>query len=187
VPTAFLVVDVQNDFCEHGSLPVMGGGDVARGISAWLRDHHDDYVTVIATRDYHVDPGAHFSDHPDYVDTWPPHCVAGTAGASFHPDLDVVLLDDVVTKGEFEAAYSGFEGLLRDGRPLVDVLRAGDVDAVEIAGIATDHCVVSTALDAVANGFDATVRLDLCAGVAEDTMLQALERMAAAGVRLVGA
>ncbi len=180
--TAFIVVDVQNDFCEGGALAVDGGGDVARGISDWLRDHRDGYATVIATRDYHIDPGEHFSDDPDFVDSWPPHCVHGTPGASFHPDLDVVLLDDVVTKGLHEPAYSGFEGALRDGRALAAVLKDRGVDRVVIGGLATDHCVRATAVDAAEAGFDTTVRLDLCVGVAPDTTEKALQQMADAGV-----
>jgi nicotinamidase/pyrazinamidase len=180
--TAFIVVDVQNDFCEGGSLAVEGGGEVAKRITDWLRNHKDDYTTVIATRDYHIDPGEHFSDDPDYVDSWPPHCVHGTAGASFHPELDVILLDDVATKGLHEPAYSGFEGTLRDGRGLAEVLRDRGIERVEVGGLATDHCVRATALDAAKEGFDTTVRLDLCAGVAPDTTEKALEAMAAAGV-----
>lgn len=184
MPTAFIVVDVQNDFCEGGSLAVEGGGDVARAISRHLDESGDAYDLVVATRDFHVDPGDHFSDDPDFVDSWPPHCVADTAGASFHPGLDVTALDVVVSKGEHEAAYSGFEGDTDDGTDLATVLRDHGVSDVVIGGLATDHCVRATALDAVANGFTTTVDLSLAAGVASETTTAAVDAMRDAGVTL---
>jgi nicotinamidase/pyrazinamidase len=185
--TAFIAVDVQNDFCEGGSLPVTGGGDVARAISRHLAEHGDEYTTIVATRDYHIDPGDHFADDPDFVTTWPAHCVAGTPGASFHPDLDVTLLDTVVSKGAHEAAYSGFEGTVDHLMTLEEVLRDQTIARVEIAGLATDHCVRATALDAVKAGFETTVRLDLSVGVAPETTAAAIAEMRAAGVDLIGA
>src|SRR5579884_1627012 len=181
---ALVVVDVQNDFCEGGSLPVAGGAAVAASISALLAGA-DDYGAVVATRDYHVDPGAHFSDHPDFIDSWPPHCVVGTTGAEFHPALDTQRIEQVFSKGEHAAAYSGFEGHDPNHMPLAEWLRARRVDAVDVVGIATDHCVRATALDAVAAGFTTTVRLDLTAGVAPATTARAIETMRAAGVHLV--
>jgi nicotinamidase/pyrazinamidase len=177
---ALIVVDVQNDFCEGGSLAVEGGAAVAAAISGHLRTAAYDHM--VATRDHHIDPGAHFSAEPDFVDTWPPHCRTGTPGASFHPDLDVALIEAVFSKGEYTAAYSGFEGAAHGGHALEDWLRARGVDTVEIAGIATDHCVRATALDAAKAGFTTTVLLDLCAGVAPETTQRALEQMRAAGV-----
>jgi nicotinamidase/pyrazinamidase len=177
---ALIVVDVQNDFCEGGSLAVQGGAAVAAAISGHLRTASYDHV--VATRDHHVDPGAHFSAEPDFVDSWPPHCRTGTPGASFHPDLDVALIEAVFSKGEHTAAYSGFEGATHGGHALEHWLRARGVDTVEVAGIATDHCVRATALDAAKAGFATTVLLDLCAGVAEETTKRALEQMRAAGV-----
>lgn len=182
---ALLVVDVQNDFCEGGSLAVVGGAAVARAISDRL--DIGDYDHAVATRDHHIDPGGHFSKAPDYVDTWPAHCVAGTPGAELHPDLDRTNLELVFDKGEYAAAYSGFEGITdQDGRPLLDWLRAHHIDSVEIVGIATDHCVRATALDAVAGGLTTAVRLDLTAGVARTTVDLALEQMREAGAELVG-
>ena len=182
---ALLVVDVQNDFCEGGSLAVIGGTAVARAISDRL--DVGDYDHAIATRDHHIDPGGHFSQAPDYIDTWPAHCVAGTTGAELHPDLDRTNLELVFDKGEYAAAYSGFEGITdADGRPLLDWLRAHHVDSVEIVGIATDHCVRATALDALAGGLTTAVRLDLTAGVARTTVDRALEEMREAGAELVG-
>ena len=181
---ALIVTDVQNDFCEGGSLPVAGGAAVATAISAYVRE--TPYHHVVATRDHHIDPGIHFSAAPDYVDTWPPHCRAGTPGAAFHPDLDVHRLEEVFSKGQFVAAYSAFEGHATDGQPLAPWLRARGIEAVEVVGIATDHCVRATALDAVRAGFATTVRLDLTAGVLPRTTARAQEEMAGAGVALTG-
>jgi nicotinamidase/pyrazinamidase len=180
---AVIVVDVQNDFCEGGSLAVTGGTGVARAISTYLADA--DFDHVVATRDHHIDPGAHFSAHPDFVDSWPPHCVVGTDGVELHPDLDTSCVEAVFDKGEHAAAYSGFEAV-HDGVALGDWLRDRDVSAVEVIGIATDHCVRATALDAAAQGFATTIRLDLTAGVARPTVDAALVELAAAGVSLVG-
>jgi nicotinamidase/pyrazinamidase len=180
---AVVVVDVQNDFCEGGSLAVPGGTAVARGISARLAD--GGYEHAVATRDHHIDPGAHFSVDPDFEDSWPPHCVVGTAGVSLHAELDTTPIEAVFDKGEYEAAYSGFEGVY-DGQPLADWLRARGVDTVEIMGIATDHCVRATALDAARLGFATHVRLDLTAGVALPAVERALAELSEAGVQLDG-
>ncbi|MFI9812335.1 isochorismatase family protein [Saccharothrix variisporea] len=181
---ALIVVDVQNDFCEGGSLPVAGGAAVAAAISAHAASGGYDHV--VATRDYHIDPGAHFSAEPDYVSTWPVHCVAGTPGASFHPELDVTPVEAVFSKGAHAAAYSGFEGVSGGGEGLADWLRARGVSDVDVVGIATDHCVRATALDAAAAGFTTTVLLDLTAGVAATTVETALGQLREAGVALSG-
>jgi nicotinamidase/pyrazinamidase len=183
---ALLVVDVQNDFCEGGSLAVAGGADVAAAISAHVRAHAADYAHVVATRDHHLDPGGHFAEEPDYLDTWPAHCVVGTDGAELHPQLECEPIEAVFDKGEHAAAYSGFEGRSQ-GVPLADWLRAHGVDAVDVVGIATDHCVRATALDAVAEGFATRVLLPLTAGVSEATTDAALEQLRTAGVELEGA
>ncbi|MEW9533049.1 isochorismatase family protein [Microbispora sp. NPDC049125] len=182
--TALVVVDVQNDFCEGGSLAVGGGADVAAAISRHVRDHPYDHV--VATRDYHVDPGGHFAARPDYVDTWPPHCVTGTPGAAFHPAFDLAKVEEVFSKGAHAAAYSGFEGSSADGAGLAGWLKDRDVEAVDVVGIATDHCVRATALDAAGHGFAVRVLLDLTAGVARETTDAALVQLAGAGVELVG-
>ncbi|HEY0450652.1 isochorismatase family protein [Actinophytocola sp.] len=181
---ALIVVDVQNDFCEGGSLAVAGGAGVAAAITSLVRSGGHDHV--VATRDYHIDPGAHFSATPDFVDTWPPHCRAGTPGASFHPSLDVGGIEAVFSKGAHAAAYSGFEGAAPDGTPLADWLRARDVSTVDVVGIATDHCVRATALDATRAGFATTVLLDLTAGVARATVDAALRELTSNAVRLAG-
>jgi nicotinamidase/pyrazinamidase len=182
---ALLVVDVQNDFCEGGSLAVTGAAAVAAAITEHVRTAGGAYAHVVATRDHHIDPGGHFAEQPDYLETWPAHCVAGTGGAELHPNLDRGPIEAVFDKGEHAAAYSGFEGRA-DGVPLADWLRSHDVDAVDVVGIATDHCVRATALDAVANGFATRVLLPLTAGVADATVDAALEQCRKAGVQLEG-
>ncbi|HEV8558627.1 MAG TPA: isochorismatase family protein [Actinophytocola sp.] len=177
---ALIVVDVQNDFCEGGSLPVTGGAAVAAAITAHIAAGGYDHV--VATRDYHIDPGAHFSESPDFVTSWPVHCVAGTPGASFHPELDVAGIEAVFSKGAHAAAYSGFEGAAPDGRTLAGWLRAHEVDTVDVVGIATDHCVRATALDAAREGFATTVLVGLTAGVAPSTVDAALAELRSAGV-----
>ncbi|MBB3603664.1 nicotinamidase/pyrazinamidase [Mycolicibacterium sp. BK556] len=180
---ALIIVDVQNDFCEGGSLAVTGAGAVVRAINALLAGDHG-YDHVVATKDYHVDPGTHFADQPDFIDTWPRHCVAGTTGADFHPELNTTAVEAVFHKGAYTAAYSGFEGAT-DHTSLTDWLRARGVDEVDIAGIATDYCVRQTAADAARAGFTTRVLVDLTAGVAPGTTAEALDEMRSGGVELV--
>ncbi|AQT82762.1 nicotinamidase [Mycolicibacterium litorale] len=180
---ALIIVDVQNDFCEGGSLAVPGAGAVVGAINRLLAGEHG-YDHVVATRDFHVDPGAHFADEPDYVDSWPRHCVAGTRGADFHPELNTAPFEAVFDKGAHTAAYSGFEGSA-DHTSLDEWLRARDVDEVDVAGIATDYCVRQTAADAAEAGFKTRVLVDLTAGVAPQTTEQALREMRSRGVELV--
>jgi nicotinamidase/pyrazinamidase len=185
---ALIVVDVQNDFCEGGSLAVAGGAEVAFRIGELLHhwSHKDqkapDYAVAVATRDHHIDPGDHFSDEPDFDRSWPAHCVVGTDGEAFHPNLDPQPFDAVFLKGEHEAAYSGFEGRTADGSTLTEWLRRHDVTHVDVCGLATDYCVRATALDAVSEGFDTRLLRALCAGVAPDTTTKALGEMEQAGV-----
>lgn len=180
---ALIIVDVQNDFCEGGSLAVQGAGAVVGAINRLLAGEHA-YDHVVATRDFHVDPGTHFADKPDYVDSWPRHCVAGTRGAEFHPDLNTAPFEAVFDKGAYTAAYSGFEGST-DHTSLGEWLRARGVDEVDIAGIATDYCVRQTAADASDAGFTTRVLVDLTAGVAPGTTAEALDEMRSRGVELV--
>ena len=181
--TALIVVDVQNDFCEGGSLAVAGGAAVAASIGHLLEQ--DPYDHVVATQDHHIDPGAHFSETPDFVDTWPPHCVVGTTGVDLHPALEPRPFEAVFRKGEFAAAYSGFEGA-SDGTSLEAWLREREVDEVVVCGIATDYCVRATALDAAAAGFGTSVLLDLTAAVAPDRIEDTLAAFDAASVTTVG-
>ncbi|WP_369208704.1 isochorismatase family protein [Streptomyces sp. PU-14G] len=187
---ALIVVDVQNDFCEGGSLAVTGGADVAAAITDLIGDASAGYRHVVATRDTHIDPGDHFSDSPDFVRSWPPHCVAGTEGVGFHPNFTPAVasgsIEAVFDKGAHTAAYSGFEGADENGVSLAAWLRARNVAEVDIVGIATDHCVRETALDAAGEGFRTQVLLDLTAGVSEETVQRALEELRDAGVELSG-
>ncbi|MBT2529871.1 isochorismatase family protein [Streptomyces sp. ISL-99] len=187
---ALIVVDVQNDFCEGGSLAVAGGADVAAAVTDLIGEAPAGYRHVVATRDHHVDPGDHFSANPDYVHSWPVHCVAGTEGVGFHPNFAPAVASGAIAavfdKGAHAAAYSGFEGTDENGVGLGDWLRARGVTEVDVVGIATDHCVRATALDAVREGFTTHVLLDLTAGVSEATTERALEEMREAGVELSG-
>jgi nicotinamidase/pyrazinamidase len=187
VTRALIVVDVQNDFCEGGSLAVAGGGAVAARISDALARLRPRWDLVVATQDWHVDPGSHFApagEDPNFSDTWPVHCVAGEPGARFHPDLR--LPDDVVVvhKGEHRAAFSGFEGRTSDGRTLATVLDDAGVDRVDVVGLATSFCDRATALDAARNGYATTLVVDLCADVDPATTPTTLAELTAAGVAL---
>ncbi len=207
---ALIIVDVQNDFCEGGALPVEGGAALAGEISEYVDAHHGQFDHVLATQDWHIDPGAHFSDDPDFVDSWPRHCVAGTRGAELHPDLDTEYIQAYFRKGQYTAAYSGFDGLLApddavptgDRKPgampltdaadfaidpdavgLDDWLQSHDVEEVTIVGIATDYCVRATALDAVQAGYTVTVLRGLTAGIADD-LEDAVAEMELGGVEV---
>jgi nicotinamidase/pyrazinamidase len=187
---ALIVVDVQNDFCEGGSLPVRGGAEVAHQIGVML--HHwslkdpkaPPYDVAVATRDHHIDPGDHFSDDPDFEDSWPAHCVVGTDGEAFHPNLDPQPFDAVFLKGEHAAAYSGFEGRTSDGSDLAGWLKKHAVTHVDVCGLATDYCVRATALDARRHGFDTTLLTSMCAGVAPGSSATALDEMRDAGIHI---
>ncbi|MEU0522972.1 nicotinamidase [Streptomyces niveus] len=187
---ALIVVDVQNDFCEGGSLAVSGGADVAAAITDLIGQTTAGYRHVVATRDHHIDPGDHFSARPDFVHSWPVHCVAGTEGVGFHPNFAPAVasgsIDAVFDKGAYAAAYSGFEGADENGIGLAEWLRAREVSEVDVVGVATDHCVRATALDAAREGFTTHVLLDLTAGVSKETTDRALTELREAGVHLTG-
>jgi len=198
--TALLIVDTQPTFCEGGGLPVEGGNAVAARIGDHLAAHRDDYDLVVASQDWHLDPGDHWAPEgtaPDFVTTWPRHGEAGSDEAALHPALVERaggLIDDVVRKGMDRAAYSAFEGVVVDddggaslvpsGPPLAEHLRAKGIERLDVVGIATDHCVRMSALDAAAAGFETRVLLDLTAGVAPETTAAAIEELRAAGVEV---
>lgn len=181
---ALIVVDVQPTFCEGGALAVAGGNRVAEAIAAFTAERRRDYDLVVTTQDWHIDPGDHFSDHPDFVDTWPPHGVAGTAEAELHPALADLAPDASVKKGEYAAAYSGFEGKDTQGRSLAQILHDADVDSVDVVGIAESHCVLRTALDAVHEGFGVRVFTDLTVPVTPEQGAEARNEMARDGIVL---
>lgn len=181
---ALIIVDVQKDFCEGGALPIAGGAELAGAISAYLTVG-DRYPHVVATADRHVDPGDHFSDNPDYETSWPPHCVAGTPGAELHPSLEPTLIEAVFAKGARDAGYNGFEGVDDDGVLLPDWLRARGVEAVDVVGIATDHCVQATAEAATRAGFVTRVLSDLTVGVSPQSATAALDLLRTVGVEVL--
>lgn len=206
---ALIIVDVQNDFCEGGSLAVQGGAAVARAISEYVDANYQHFDHIVATQDWHIEPGGHFAEKPDYVESWPPHCVAGTTGAELHPGLDTDYIQAYFRKGQYTAAYSGFEGVLapeddvpqgetalgkapgapgelaveEDAIGLDDWLQSHDVEDVVVVGIATDYCVKATALDAVQAGYGVTVLRDLTAGIAPD-LEEAVAEMELGGVEV---
>ena len=190
MPKALIVVDVQNDFCEGGALAVSGGNMAARKISDWLVSHGDSYDLVVATRDWHnagSDNDGHISDHPDFVDSWPPHCIAHTHGAEFHPELWPAgqrYPDTEVKKGQGVPAYSGFEGITDSGESLRFVLENAHITEVDVVGIAFDYCVRATALDANAAGYTVRVLKDLTAAIRDDGIADA--GLESAGVSITG-
>lgn len=182
---ALLVVDVQPTFCEGGALPVAGGNATAEAIARFAASHRDRYALVVTTQDWHVNPGHHFSDNPDFVDTWPPHGVAGTAEAELHPALAGLRPDASVRKGAHAAAYSGFEGVDEEGRPLALILQDAHITDVDVVGIAESHCVRATTLDALDLGLGARVLTDLTVPVTAELGAAARTEMAQAGAELV--
>ncbi|MCM3331761.1 isochorismatase family protein [Kocuria palustris] len=202
--TALIVVDVQNDFCEGGSLAVDGGSDVAAAISEHIEQHHGDYEAIVGTLDWHISPGSHFSEDPDFRTSWPVHCVAETEGADTHDEFETDRIEAWFRKGEYEAAYSGFEGVLapetstplgaveeddeaEDEEPigLDDWLRDREIEAVDIVGLAADHCVRATALDAADAGYETRVLLSLSAAVSPDSLEDVIDELDEAGVEVV--
>ncbi|MCP3425974.1 isochorismatase family protein [Rothia sp. AR01] len=200
---ALIIVDVQNDFCPGGALATSRGAEVAGEISEYLLTHRAAYDAVVTTQDWHVDPGTHFSDDPDYRTSWPVHCRAGSEGAALHEDLDVDGVDAGFRKGAYDDGHSGFEGLLipeeavaagerEPGQVVEDTLNVSlddwlqerGIEAVDVVGIATEYCVLATALDGVDAGYETRVLLDLTASIAEDAAEEAVERMEGAGVEI---
>ena len=182
---ALVIVDVQPTFCEGGSLAVEGGNQVAADIGALIHSDHG-YALVATTQDWHIEPGDHFSEEPDLIDSWPPHGVAGTPDAALHPALadEAQHIDCGVRKGQYGAAYSGFEGTTEEGTSLAALLRNAAVTDVDVVGLALDHCVRATALDAVKEGFATRVLVELTAAVANVTAVSALGELREAGVVL---
>jgi nicotinamidase/pyrazinamidase len=187
---ALFVIDVQNDFCEGGSLAVQGGAAVAAKITEHLRANSEDYDVVIASRDWHDggnDNGGHFAPAgtaPDFVHNWPVHCVSGTYGAEYHSNLDTSFIDVHIVKGQGKPSYSIFEGSTPAGKSIQDVLADFNVTSIDVAGLATDYCVLASSLDAKKSGFEVAVLTDLMAGVAAESSENALEQMNEAGCRL---
>jgi nicotinamidase/pyrazinamidase len=187
---ALFIIDVQNDFTEGGSLGVDGGAAVAANVTEYLRTHLTDYDVMFASRDWHDsqgDNGGHFATTlpPDYVVTWPRHCVAGTAGAEYHPALDTSLIDIHIRKGQGVPAYSIFEGTADDGETVLQKLDELEVTDIDVVGLATDYCVRASALDALGAHRRVRVLSDLVAGVAADSSAAALDELTNAGAAVV--
>ncbi|WP_314426004.1 isochorismatase family protein [uncultured Microbacterium sp.] len=185
---ALLIVDVQNDFTEGGALAVSGGDAVASAITAFLAEHAADYDVIIASRDWHDpegDNGGHFADEPDFVDTWPVHCVAESAGAAYDPLLAVDAVTHHVRKGQGRPAYSMFEGTSDSGETVGAILTGAGVIAADVVGIATDHCVRASALDVISHGVRVRVFTDLIAGVNPESSEAARAELAHAGAELI--
>ena len=180
---ALIVADPQRDFCEGGSLGVAGGAAAVSRIDRLLKSNHG-YAYLIASRDHHIDPGSHFADEPDFVDSWPPHCVVGSHGSEFHDNLTFRDFSAVFYKGQYAPAYSAFEGVTDDGEKLSEWLRERGVDHVDVCGIATDYCVRATALDAAREGFTTTVLMDLTAAVDPKRIPEISAELATAGVMI---
>lgn len=191
---ALLIIDVQPDFCEGGALAVTGGNAVATAIAADIAERRDSYSAIITTQDWHIEPGGHFSNTPDFIDSWPVHCVAGSDGAALHPHIAGLALDARFAKGRFTAAYSGFEARLLDpsadqadesGELLGPWLRSRGITSVDLVGLAADHCVKATALDAAIEGFTTTVISPLTAAVAPQNLPEIHQTLRAAGVTVL--
>jgi len=184
---ALFIVDVQNDFTEGGALGVSGGDAVAVGITAHLAAHADDYALIVASRDWHEAEGSnggHFSEQPDYVDSWPVHCVAGTAGAEYDPGLDISTITHHLYKGQGKPDYSLFQGITEAGETAAELIREHGITDVDVVGIATDHCVRASALDALGVGVRVRVLRGLIAGVAPESSAAALRELAEAGAEI---
>ena len=201
---ALIIVDVQNDFCPGGSLATQRGAEVASAISEFIQTRGPLYGAIVTTQDWHVDPGEHFSETPDYRTCWPVHCVAGTPGAALHEDLETEHVDAGFRKGAYTAAYSGFEGLqipedavatgeYEPGQQTVDTLeitlddwlQERGIEQVDIVGIATEHCVRATAVDAVDAGYATRVLLDLTSAVSEEAVEEVLDQLQEADVEVI--
>ncbi len=185
---ALFIVDVQNDFTERGALGVEGGDAVAERISRYLDHHADEYAVIVASRDWHHgddDNGGHFSATPDFVSSWPVHCVGGTYGAAYDDVFDTSRITHHLKKGQGRPAYSLFEGVSDDGETAASILDEHGIRDIDIVGIATDYCVRASALDAVAAQRRVRVLTDLIAGVHPDSSAAALREIEQAGATLI--
>ena len=189
MPRALLVIDVQNDFCEGGALAVAGGAAVAGKISKFLES--TSYDLVVASRDWHDadnNNSGHFADsdtEPDYKTNWPVHCVAETNGAQYHPNLNTEDIGEHIFKGQGQNGYSIYEGITKSGQTFDDLLNAHQIDEVDVVGIATDHCVLASALDSKSHGLKVRVISSLTAGVSQVTTEAAIDRMIDSGIEVV--
>ena len=191
---ALLLIDMQVDFCEGGSLAVKGGDDLATRLALHLQDIMNQrtfgsskYAALIASRDAHIDPLEHFSDKPDFQNTWPIHCKQGSPGFELHPTLRDLPFDACFDKGAYSAGYSAFEGSTEDGLSLADWLRLRGISQLDLAGIALEHCVKATALDALKLGFETNLLCDYCLAINPSKANMVYRRLSLAGAGLIRA
>ena len=199
MPRALIVVDVQKDFVEGGSLAVVGGRTTARQISSYVHEHHSDYAAVVCTKDWHIggdhNNGGHFAleGTPDNKETWPPHCVQDSPGAEFDPNLKPLEWPtfypgfQVFLKGRGVPAYSGFDGRNSAGQSLdIYLRRMKQITDVDVCGLATDYCVRATWQAAQVLGFNVRLLVDLTAAVGGPNAIStAIEEAVLAGVEVV--
>lgn len=189
--TAYVAVDVQNDFIEGGALGVTGGENVARAIADYVKEFGGEFQALVTTQDWHI-------DSPEHLALWGEHCMAGTSGSNLHRDLAHALAPSdqeerrfdgllvPIIKGLYDHGYSGFSGRVDDHSPdeknesvsLEDVLRWRGIERLVVVGLATDHCVRATALDGLRLGFEVVIFTDQIAGVNADASKAALEEIA---------
>lgn len=187
---ALLVIDVQVDFCEGGALACSGGAAVAKAITSHIASHRSHYDHVIASRDWHT-PNSLNSGHfppagvaPDFVSTWPLHCIAGEQGAQYHENLDAALIDLHIKKGQDANGYSIFDGTDDSGRSFEALVRDLGITQVDVVGIATDYCVRASSLDAKKHGLSVRVITSLTAGVDAKSTETAIDEMVDIGIEV---
>lgn len=179
---ALIIVDVQRDFCEGGALAVPGGHEVANRIYKYVVEHGNEYDEFVFTKDWHEplpsDNGGHFGFPPDFVNSWPVHCVMNSPMSDFEYgakkaflrlyDAGRITRENLFFKGTGRPDYSGFQGANEKGVSLDDFLRGRDVDAVDVVGLAGDYCVRETAIDSSVKGYYTVVLPDLTASIGGD-------------------
>lgn len=180
--SALIIVDVQNDFCAGGALAVPDAEAIIPVLNDYIEQFAQAGRPIYASRDWHPPVTRHFTA---YGGIWPPHCIQGTNGAQFHPDLRLPAEVQIISKGmAYDAdCYSAFEGVDSQGRSLAVALRERGIDHLYIGGLATDYCVKHTALDALSAGFRVTLLEDAIRGVNQADSAKALEELFAKGAQ----
>lgn len=181
---ALLIVDVQNDFCEYGPVPSIGGSQIASSITRFIDFNYSAYELILASKDWHQSPTEHFSKRPDFISNWPSHCVGSTEGAELHSNLNRKMIDHELIKGEYTAGMSAFEAKTSLNEGLIELLERREIDLIDICGLNADSNLYSTAIDALELGFPTTLFIDMCSGYSEESTLHALEDLESRGVNL---